>query len=357
VLKVGERFATTARIVNPDRLSVDRIEIMLDYPERTLKPLAIHTDHIVSIQREEPVIAVDRAAGRVAATVELAKPTSVLQVDLITIEWEAIAPTERAQIEPCIGAEYSGAYFGKQLQSDSVLGPAEAVTGATIRINPEATEIPQGMKMVDYSLDQLQTVLGDIPDQSTLRPPTLWIDEQSSGSLEAGDWLIVDFGLNNPEKMIFDEVRLACRYDPAVLEIVDADRENMLAKGINLLDGLFHDTWGWDAALTNNVNNKSGVFYYRSSSQLAQEMPSGVIARAICRIKKTPPPGPVFTWIWNAEAPAEAPQTGVYFGGRNVYLRGKDEVLPTALEGAVPAGKDSYVWMGIEKANPDVYKF
>jgi hypothetical protein len=214
------------------------------------------------------------------------------------------------------------------------------------------------MKMVDYSLDQMQTTLGNMKDQSHLTPPTLWIDEQSSGTLDTGDWLIVDFGLNNPSKMIFDEVRLACRFDPTAIEIVDADRDNLMLKGVNLLDGLFHEAWRWDTAITNNVNNKAGVIYYRSTTQDRREMPSGIIARAVCRVLK-PVEGPVFTWLWNAEASVEEPQTGVYLAGRNVYLRKKDEPGrgEAGAEGAIPVDKDSYVWNGIEKANPSVYKF
>src|SRR5690606_24388347 len=126
---------------------------------------------------------------------------------------------------------------------------------ATVRILGAETAMPQGLQFLQDNLDSRTMVLAGFGDQNQLRPPTLWFDQPDAGWLEAGQWLTVDIGLNNPDGMVFDEIRLAGRFDPESIEIADADQMNSISRGVNLLDGPFRAQWPWDLQLENTANN------------------------------------------------------------------------------------------------------
>ena len=328
----GREFKTTCKLLNPDHLVIDRIQVCLAYPTKQMQPVAIHQDAIKDNLRGEPEVFVKPEEGHLFYRAQLADPTDFGQVPLITIVWEALNPGGAVRIQPFFTDMYSAAYRGRKLLSQSVFGVENALAGATVRILEPNSEIPQGERFIAPTLEQLRLVLAGFKEQSNLSPPTLWIDQPAEGSFEPGQWLVVDIGLTNPQAMLFDEVRLAGRFDPEAVAVVDADRENWIHQGVNLLDGPFHSLWPWDMHYANAANNTTGYFYYRMGMSNLREQPDGPIARLFVRIKE-PVDAPLFSWILNHEAPVHQPQTGVYLLGENVYLRGRE--TETAEAGAI----------------------
>jgi len=367
-VRTGEQFATEAALLNPDHLPFDRVRVALRYPSSSFEPVAIHQDTLKPLLKEDPSVQLDSARGTLVYEGLLKVPVNSETFPLITVVWAARQAADSVEIQPLIDEQlFSGAWAGERLVSMSAFGLREALAGATVRIMAAETAMPAGLKFMQGDLPSLQPILAGFSDQSRLRPPTLWFDQPDSGWLEAGQWLVVDLGLDNPDGMVFDEIRLAGRFDPEAVEIHDADELNWISRGVNLLDGPFHAQWPWDLQFENTVNNAHGTFYYRMGMTQMRRQPSGVVARILARVKRRTP-APVFSWVYQRDANPSTPSTGVFLMGENVYLRGTataaasspdaaGEALVEALPRDDAPARLSPPIHEIEKADPAIYRF
>ncbi|MBI3736867.1 hypothetical protein HY256_10190, partial [Candidatus Sumerlaeota bacterium] len=182
-----------------------------------------------------------------------------------------------------------------------------------------------------------------------LRPPVLWLDYERRDEYKPGQWIVINFELENPEGAAFDELRFALRYDPDTLEFQDTDQRNWIRTGINLLDGPFRETWDWDTHIKNEIQPKSGLIDYRMGRKALRHFPSGTVARGIARVKK-PAHEPLFEWVLNPGEEKLKPTTGVYLLGENLIERYAKEFTIEAESAAAHAP-------GLpEKADPAIYR-
>lgn len=353
-VRVGEQFATTCRLLNPDHLPIDRIAVRLDYPEAHIEPVSVHQDRLLALIEGDPELVHDAEDGTLEYVARL-ETRNLVELELITIVWRAHTPIQAAEIFPVIGRDgYSSAYYGRRILTKSVLGISEALAGASVRVFAADDAMPRGDRFLGDTFDSLAPVLSGFPDQRKLRPPRLWIEQPREGRLEPDQWLVVDFGLHNPDGMVFDEVRLALTFDPGDIEVMDADRRNWIGQGVNVLDGPFRGLWSWDTHYENRVDNQRGLIYYRMGLTTLGQQPEGPVARAFVRVKRATE-GPLFEWVWNPGAPADRPQTGVFLLGENIYLRGREQPDHELWIGADGQMRGRLVEPG-EKADPALYR-
>lgn len=351
-LQTHQRFSTQCRLYNEDHLPVDRIDIDLTYPSQAIKLVAIHQNRLQAMLDGQPECRVDEKAGTLVYRARLLRPVAGVDLELLTLVWEARVPTEEAMIKPAIGAHLSQVFGGRKLLNTGKRGMEDALVGTVLRIDGPAGAAPQGNRYIDLGNQQLR--LAGFRDQHTLRPPRLWIHQPEKGMLQPGKWLVVDLGVDNPDGAVFDEVRLAAAFDPDAVEIQDSDRGNWITAGVNLLDGPFHRDWPWDNLYRNEVDRSRGYFYYRMGMNDLREQPSGTFARLFVRVKR-PIQAPIFTWLWSEQRDAAVPATGLYLFGTNIYRRllkndpgdplGVDAIM--AAQGPTP---------GVEKADPAIYR-
>lgn len=357
IARAGARFSTRCRLLNPDHLSLDRVELCLTYPRFCIQPVAIHQSELHPLLAGEPICQLDERAGTIHYSGKLRKPLNALEVPLITIVWKALQPADSALIRPLIGERYSAAYWKNQSLIAGATNVSDAVSGAHLTINAAPPKVPRGNRLMDTVDENRQLMEAGFRDQSTLRLPTLWIHQESTGTLETGQWVIADVGISNPDRMVFDEVRLALNYSPADVEIVDSDRGNWINEGVNLLDGPFHKNWPWDLLYSNSVDPKRGLVFYHVGTSSLKEQPSGPLVRIFAKLKK-PLQGPVFKWIWEEEkAPAGQPSTGIYLYNTNLYRRGRSGRSAKESITRSEAGLDKILHPDIERAEPDHYRF
>ena len=355
----GEEFVTQCQLANAKHLKIDQVQVVLSYPPRYLEPIAIHQHEIEPLLAGPPEVTIDDE-GILHYRATFREPFDASSLRVLSVVWKALEPAESVWIRPSAGEEESGAFKdGKSLMS-VMAGAENSVTGAHVRILQTESDVPQGGLWLNASAHlppsaislfggapgggsvARNLALAEFPDQSMLRLPTLWIDQPAADQpLAEGDWLVIDLGVDNPDRMIFDEVRLAARYDPDAIEIVDADRDNWIDRGTNLLDGPFHELWPWNRHILNRVVQDQGYFYYRMGMETLREQPSGALARLFVHVKK-PVEGPIFKWICDPDAPGERPQTGLFLMTENIYLRERNDIaagqlLPDAYERADPA--------------------
>jgi hypothetical protein len=353
VVDAGERFVTDSGLINPERLVMQSFQIVLIFPPDRMMPVGIRQDNIEAMLKGEPEIVLDQQAGRLVYRGEFARPIDGADLALISVEWEALRPTLGSEIRTGDGERYSGAFQDNLFLSRTSLGFEQAQLGARVRINDVEKGLPGGLRFADEALAALAETPVDlaaaVAATSRKRPPTLWIDQPSEGILPVDQWLIVDFGIDNPDAVPVDEVRLACRFDPKAIQIVDTDRDNWIVRGRNLLDGPFKKLWPWDLHYVNQVDVSNGLFYYRMGTFNPIVNGNEPIVRLFARVVE-PVRAPVFHWVLNPNASTEQPQTSLYFERRNLLLP-EDPVQAAAAAAADRANG------GYEKADPSLYRF
>lgn len=352
---VGESIVTECRFANPDTLPLDEIRVLLTYPRGFVEPVSVHQDAIHSLLAGEPEFRDRPERGEMEWRCRLGEPLKSEEVRVLTIVWKALAPTEGLWIRSSIeGVATNASIEGRSITRGN-RGVADGATDAYVRILRPDEAVPPGHRFVENTLASMQARLAGFPDQRSLRPPTLWIDQPEDETLEAGREVVISLGIDNPDRMLFDEVRLAARFDPRTVEVLDADRGNWIGSGLNLLDAPFHKDWPWDLQYSNRVDADRGIFDYHMGMTTPREQPSGTVAQLHLRVRQETR-GPLVEWVWNPKESFDTPTTGIYLYGENVHLRGtKDAGKP----GSIIAGGEGTLaeTQGLEKADPSLYRF
>ena len=365
-VRVGEQFPTHWRLANPDHLVFDRIQLAMHFPAENVRPVSVHQEALEGLLEGEPELLLDEAAGALIYRASFKEPLRPSELALVTVLWEAVAPARVALIRPSVGSEQTSAWWGDKRQTVTIYGMDDALVGANVQILGEQPAVPKGYQILTSDPRDLAPVLAGFPDQTRLRPPSFWIEQDSRAEYAAGDWVVIDVGITNGDDMVFDEIRLALRYDPQVLHVVDTDGENLIRRGTNILDGPFHATWGWDHYYTNEVDAARGLIQYRVSTSDLAEQPSGPLARVFARVLK-PARGPLLSWHVGAAGSEREATTGVYLLGRSLHadevsMAAGAQVITADERGAASnnrrdrARQAAMAAAGIEKAPPGVYR-
>lgn len=317
VVTVGEVFNTELHLINLDRLTIDRVDIVVKYAPGYLEPLAIHQSGIRGRLASEPEGWIDREAGEIHYSARFREPISPIDIALLDFVWKPLKPADDLKIELAAGAQRTAAYSGDDLISRNVFGEAGPLLAANVRINPPAKQLEPGGRMVENPARDFVPAVSSELSSIGKTPPSLRLDYERKDLYEAGEWIVIDVVLENPDLSSLDEVRLALRYDPQSLEIVDSDRSNWLTSGDNILDGPFRQHWPWDTHLLNVIRKERGIIEYRMANTRPLNRPTGAVARIFARVK-TLVQDPPLTWIRSSDAKAETLSTGVYLFGNDV---------------------------------------
>lgn len=350
----GQRFATDARLINPDHQAFDTMNLVLHYPPDHLRPTAVHQAALKPHLAGEPRCAIDHRHGILHYQARLKQPRDGLSIDLLTIEWEALEPIHEGWIRPSYADRTTSFLHGDRDITWSSLGASGGKIGARFRIAP--AETPGASRRPELS----ELSVGDGArmrglDRAHMHPPTFWIDQPATGTLlEPGHWRVIDVGLFNPRGAMFDEVRLALRYDPQKVWVCDTDHGNWITTGHNILDGPFHELWPWRHHYVNRVDPRRGLIDYRMGTSSLRRQPSGPLARIVVRIREVTR-APILEWVWRPGT--ASPSSGVYLLGRNLLEQPREAREAPAFPVAGPGEPPPSDLFGVEKAKPSWYQF
>jgi hypothetical protein len=352
-VRSGEKFSTRVRLLNEDHLAMDALHLILSYSPKNLKPVAVHQDQLVMYIEGKPRTKINSAEGTLAYDVLLKKPLDGIDIPLVTVVWEALEPADGVWISPAAENDLSAALWDGKSITASLTGVNNTLSGARVTVRPTDSGTPQGAKFIGPTLASMQPLLIGLPNQNELRKPRVWLGQPPAGTaLRAGEWIPIDLGIDNPDHMAFDEIKLAGHFDPAVVELADSDKGNWIATGINLLDGPFHVDWPWDLHFVNRVSPQRGYFYYHMGMSSYREQPSGVVARLFARVKQDTT-SPIIEWIFDPQANFDQATTGIFLLGENVLTRN----TPLASDDLVVTSVDRLPGqMPVEKADPKLYR-
>lgn len=125
-------------------------------------------------------------------------------------------------------------------------------------------------------------------------PPNARAEEGAYVSLQgpersdiaAGETFWVDLVLHNDNLAPIESVGAKIVFDPNALAVVDEDKGNWIASGINAWDGAFHESYPFDFLRANTANNARGEILYQAGRQYGVwAFPTGVFARVKFRTK------------------------------------------------------------------------
>ncbi len=343
VVRPGEEFTTEARLLNLERLALTAVDLVLTYPPQAVEPVSLHQDAIKDALQGEPQWGIDRVAGEIRYRARFARPLRGLDMKILEVLWRAREPIEEAPLGLASPRAVSSAFQGSERITLNEFGPLGTLVGARLRVEPPPGPIPRGGRLV---LDPGRDLSGVLRASGAMaeHPPSLWIDYPRKDFYEAGEWIVFDVGLHNPEGVAFDEVRVLLRFDPSVLDFADADQGNWIREGHNALDGPFADRWGWDRHLANRIDPAAGRIEYRMGYSRLAPRPSGRLLRLFGRLK-APARDPLLSWEWGREKALAGSPTGVLVVGRNLleeaFARDAFGVASALLEAEPPQADPS----------------
>ena len=101
--------------------------------------------------------------------------------------------------------------------------------------------------------------------------------EQTAVTLGKDFW--VDLVLYNDRLAPIESIGITLQFDPKLLQVIDEDKNNWIARGVNIWDGAFHDSYPFDVQQINNVDNAAGTIAYRMARGGGFDFPTGIFAR------------------------------------------------------------------------------
>ncbi len=271
----GESFITTLSLSNPALLVGDRMTLALEYDPNIVAPESVDLKGLAAYCLTPPRVLVNRGSGVIHADMALKKSFIQSYRNLMSIQWNALQNSFASQIE---FGEGTGFWRG----AENVLGDPQVDGDGVINTHVAVLQsFDRDEELEPEFLLDPETVVG--PEQKVARL-TLYGPGQS---IPVGQDFYVDVWLDNPRRMYVDDVRFHIAFDRERLEVVDEDTDNYVTRGINILDGPFHDEFPFDKIEMNEAFNQLGEIYYGVGMVSLRRLPEkGAFARIRFRAKK-----------------------------------------------------------------------
>ncbi len=280
-VKKGDLFSTKLVMYNHERAPVNGVNLWVQYDPDVLEPdwvdlgpLGINDPAGAQVQRWPQ-------RGHLQIRGDLPNARDETVSDLVVLHWRALTPALETHLEfrAPEGQAVEVLSGGSNLIQRTNLGNHSRVS-MLVRVGAQQ-EGEVGMRLVSDMRDTM-----DITEFDEDRRIRLAIVARES-SVGTDQVSTADVVLINPNRELFDELRIRIRYDPSAIKMLDADADNYISQGLNLFDGDFHKDFPFDYHGLNEVNPVEGTIDYRMGSMTAPyPYPSGTVARLVYRMKR-----------------------------------------------------------------------
>lgn len=108
-------------------------------------------------------------------------------------------------------------------------------------------------------------------------------------AVQAGKTFDLNINIANPEAVAWDRVRLDLRYDPEYLAVVDQDEGNWINRGVNVLDGPYHDRFPFEWMRNNLIREDVGRILYECGVFRSPLRTGGTVATIRLRALRSTP--------------------------------------------------------------------
>ncbi len=257
---VGDTFETDI-VADTQSGSTDDIRFLLCYPPNKLNPLAIDFAPVADkAQNDDISYSCDNQIGELWMRVPFKNAVVLSSVPVVTITWEALAPTEAGQLRFGFVEGHEEASTGMYLNGEYILGTEHdhqcgALDGSVVIRDRKRKDYLQKIGYRDVIISSTDYVM----------PPAtmdIYLDSVGRTFASVGDEFTIEVCLSNPFSRQFDSIQAYLQYDPSVLKVLDTDANNWIREGINGADAFAHSIFPFDYFRKNHADNNVGDFIY-----------------------------------------------------------------------------------------------
>ncbi|MDK2973008.1 MAG: hypothetical protein PWP23_2763 [Candidatus Sumerlaeota bacterium] len=302
----GNEFTTDLLLDNPGNDPVDHLRVVLDFNPNYVTPVAINDSALKASVQGLPTATVDRVRGQIVYEAQLDPPIYELPGPILFVRWQATKPVFFSSIG--FGRLYKGDYSEVFFEGDPLLGQSHDPGDGTVSMN--VTIIPADPAEALIMKEDPQLYLGSDERVGgvtvTIEPPRQ--------PVHVGDVFTLDLVLDNRAHSQIDGISLLIQYDPSVIEIIDADLDNWITLGTNILDGKFRNQFSFDYHMANSVYPVRGQIEYRVGTSTPADLVGAygtfaqIHARAIA-----PTAGTALKFLFSPR-PGSRTTEGIYMG-------------------------------------------
>ncbi|MBI1290066.1 hypothetical protein GC173_02315 [bacterium] len=311
---VGEEFVTDIGFDNKAQIPFDAVRVILSYDAETFEPVAVNDSAIAPSIVGEPTAEFDGLYGQLLYEAALSGPVTLDRKPILSIRWKAKRVVMESKLEFSSRQEYHTALTNK---GRDILGSARDPGDGTL--NMVVTVLPEDPReaaalLTDPSVYQHTTdKIGGVRLSLVPQPEPIIV----------GEPFYVDVVLDNRIFSMLDGVNLLIAFDPDVIQVADADKDNWITRETNVLDGPFREMFPWDLHIDNIVYQGLGLIKYRVATTDGEMTRGkmGPIAR-IYAIAKRPTEGSPLVFKFSKRPRSHA--TGAVYVGEDTLGDSKD---------------------------------
>jgi hypothetical protein len=277
----GDHFITTLIYYNKSFSTLSDVDVWIHYNPSLVKPAWIDTQKLQPYVKDGIDARFWADRGYIHVGAKFGTAPKGIAVELADIHWRAVSAGLGSRIELAgpAGCEVAVRDGEKNLIGGKTIEDAQKVS-VSVNVTPLDWDEP-GLRTVEH-VDNMMAP-PPLDKASRLRLAIL----APQGEVATGQVATANVALINPKGLRFDDLQMRIRFDPADVEILDADEDNFISDGLNIFDGDFLDKFPFDGHLANLVEPERGVIDYHVASVMGPKVfPTGIFARIVYRMKR-----------------------------------------------------------------------
>lgn len=302
---VGEEFVTDVGFDNKTQIPFDEVRVLISYDAATFEPLSIDDSGIADQLSAEPIAEVDDLHGQLLYEARLRGGFVLDRKPILAIRWRAKRVVMESKLEFSSRAEFFTAL--NNAGKDILGSPRQAGDGT---LNMTVTVLPKDPREAQALLTD-PSVFRRTTDK--IGGVTLSLIPQEE-PIVVGKPFYIDVVLDNRSFSMLDGLSCLISYDNSLIEVVDADYNNLITRERNIHDGPFRTEFPWDMHIDNVVYQTLGMIKYRVATTDSEMTRGrvGPVAR-IYAVALRPTEGTPFVFKFSRQ-PRTVATSGVYVG-------------------------------------------
>lgn len=291
---INSEFSTEISFDNQALLPFTGVRVFLSYENDFLEPISINDNPISSYIKGNPTAEVDPMFGLLLYEAQLKEPLALNNTPILSVKWKAKETTRETRIE--FGSR-DDTFTALLNEDQDILGnpkdPSDGTLNMTVKVLPEDPREAEAFLNDPMLFANEGAKVGGI--KFSMIPP--------SESIVVGEPFHVDLMIDNKAFSNIDNLEILLTFDPSILQLLDADKDNYITLRSNILDGPFHDEFPWNFHVDNSIYQTRGIVSYRVGSDNPDFIrgKTGVFAR-IYAVAKRPTAGTPLVFRFSKKA-------------------------------------------------------
>ncbi len=337
VVEQGGGFATKTVYRNARKSRFTSVDVALRYEPSVVGLTGIDDSEIAPLLKQPAIAKIDARRGIFAYHAEFSQPQERDLTALFRLKWKALQPSEHSPLVFLNTDDFPSRVMNgaenvllRSSDSEDFSGDlaSSGLVDAAISVTPNRETLLE-MEDAGYGAVTGMALAREISEGTAEGNVTLALRPRRS-AVTTGEDFLVDIAYANPKGVDIDSMRVAVRFDPNVLQVVDYDEDNWITNGVNILDGPYHDELPFDFLLRNKAYNNTGLISYEMGFSQKVSVPGAGILATI-RFKAVAP-ATATEIVFDADDGSRSAKTTVSFLGFNLIGRPDDRA--TALTNA-----------------------